>query len=123
MREEAGKDLRVEIRTRARSLHRGRSHITQCHFFKIQKKILHAFRIKTLQKIDTLGNVSFPGGGSGKEPTCQCRRRKKCEFHPWVGKKPWRRAGYPIPLSLPGALHRQRSLVGYSPWGCKESHN
>ena len=22
---------------------------------------------------------------------------------------------------LPGKSHRQRSLVGYSPWGCKES--
>ena len=25
------------------------------------------------------------------------------------------------PLSLPGEFHRQRSLVGYSPRGCKES--
>ena len=23
---------------------------------------------------------------------------------------------------LPGKSHGQRSLVGYSPWGCKESH-
>ena len=33
----------------------------------------------------------FPGGASGKEPGCQCRR------------------------------HGQRSLAGYSRWGCKES--
>ena len=26
-----------------------------------------------------------------------------------------------IPVVLPGESHRQRSLVGYSPWGCKES--
>ena len=25
------------------------------------------------------------------------------------------------PVFLPGEFHRQRSLVGYSPWGCKES--
>ena len=25
------------------------------------------------------------------------------------------------PLQLPGESHGQRSLVGYSPWGCKES--
>ena len=25
------------------------------------------------------------------------------------------------PVFLPGKFHRQRSLVGYSPWGCKES--
>ena len=33
----------------------------------------------------------FPGGASGKEPTCQCRRRKRYRFNPWVGKIPWRR--------------------------------
>ena len=25
------------------------------------------------------------------------------------------------PVFLPGQFHGQRSLVGYSPWGCKES--
>ena len=25
------------------------------------------------------------------------------------------------PVLLPGKSHGQRSLVGYSPWGCKES--
>ena len=24
----------------------------------------------------------FPGGASGKEPVCQCRRHKKCGFDP-----------------------------------------
>jgi len=28
----------------------------------------------------------FPGGLVGKEPTCQCRRHKRCRFNPWVGK-------------------------------------
>ena len=26
----------------------------------------------------------FPGGASGKEPACQCRRRKRSRFDPWV---------------------------------------
>ncbi|KAM7233308.1 hypothetical protein CapIbe_015444, partial [Capra ibex] len=26
----------------------------------------------------------------------------------------------PSPVFLPGKSHGQRSLVGYSPWGCKE---
>ena len=26
----------------------------------------------------------------------------------------------PTPVFLPGESHAQRSLVGYSPWGCKE---
>ena len=26
----------------------------------------------------------------------------------------------PTPVFLPGEFHGQRSLAGYSPWGCKE---
>ena len=63
----------------------------------------------------------FPGGASGKEPACQYRRHKRCGFDPWVGKISWRRAWQPTPVFLPGESQRQRSLVGYSPWGCKES--
>ena len=55
---------------------------------------------------------SFPGGTSGKEPACQCRRHKRCKFNPWVGKIPWRRAWQPTPVFLPGKSHGQRSLVG-----------
>ena len=33
----------------------------------------------------------------------------------------WRREWQPTPVFLPGESHGQRSLVGYSPWGCKES--
>ena len=45
---------------------------------------------------------------------------KSCRFDPWAVKIPWRRAWQPTPVSLPGESHGQRSLVGYSPWGCKE---
>ena len=61
-----------------------------------------------------------PGCASGKEPTCQCRRHKRCRFNPWVGKIPWRRAWQPIPVFLPRESHGHRSLVGYSPQGCNE---
>ena len=30
----------------------------------------------------------FPGGLSGKESTCQCRRCRRHGFDPWVGKIP-----------------------------------
>ena len=33
----------------------------------------------------------------------------------------WRRKWQPTPMFLPGESHGQRSLVGYSPWGHKES--
>ena len=42
-------------------------------------------------------------------------------FSPWVGKISWRRKWLPPPVFLPGESHGQRSLTGYSPWGCKES--
>ena len=42
-----------------------------------------------------------------KEPACQCKRHR---FDPWVGRIPWRRKS-----------DGQRSLVGYSPWGHRES--
>ena len=50
----------------------------------------------------------------------QCRRHKRRGFDPWVGKIPWRRAWQPT-VFLPGESHGQRSLVGYNPWGRKES--
>ena len=53
-----------------------------------------------------------------KESTCQCRR---CGFDPWVAKVLWRRKWKPTPVFLPGESHGQRSLVGYSLRGCKQS--
>ena len=32
---------------------------------------------------------------------------------------PWRRKWQPTPVFLPRESHGQRSLAGYSPWGCK----
>ena len=58
---------------------------------------------------------------SGKEPGCQCRRHRRHGFNPWVRKISWRRKWQPTPVFLPGKSHRQRSLVGYSPWGHTES--
>ena len=58
---------------------------------------------------------------SGKEPTCQCKRLKRLELNPWVGKIPWRKAWQPTPVYLPGESHGWRSLEGYIPRGHKES--
>ena len=63
----------------------------------------------------------FPGGASGKEPACQGRRHRRHQFDPWLGEIPWRREWQPTPIFLSGESHGQRSLEGYSPWGCKES--
>ena len=37
-----------------------------------------------------------------------------------VRKIPWKREWQPTPVFLLGEVHGQRSLVGYSPWSCKE---
>ena len=42
-------------------------------------------------------------------------------FHPCIGTIPWRREWLPTAVFLPGESHEQRSLVGYSPQGHKES--
>ena len=53
----------------------------------------------------------FPGGTSGKEYICQCRR-----YETQVpGKIPWRKKWQPITVFLRGEFHGQRSLGGYSP--------
>ena len=39
---------------------------------------------------------------------------------PGLGRFPWRRTWQPTPVFLPGEFHGQRSVVGYSPLGCKE---
>ena len=62
----------------------------------------------------------FPCGASGKEPTCQLRRHKRCGFDPWVRKRTWRRAWQPTPVFLPIESHGQRILVGYSQQDSKE---
>ena len=40
---------------------------------------------------------------------------------PWLRKIPWRRKWQPTPVLLPGESHGQRSLLGNSPKGLKES--
>ena len=42
-------------------------------------------------------------------------------FHLWFTLLPWRRTWHPTPVLLPGKSHGQRSPVGHSPWGRKES--
>ena len=50
-----------------------------------------------------------------------CVQRRRRGLDPWVRKIPWRRKLQPIPIFLPGEFHGQRSWVGYSPRGYKDS--
>ena len=64
-------------------------------------------------------HLGFPGGASGEEPACHCRRDKRCGFDPWLGKISWRRAWQLTPAFLPTESHEHRSREGYSPQGHK----
>ena len=61
--------------------------------------------------------TGFCNGSGGIESTCQCRRHR---LDPSVRKITRRRKWRPTPVFLPGKPYEQRSLVGYSPWGCNE---
>ena len=65
---------------------------------------------------------NFPSGSEGKESSCNAGGAKG-RFDPWVRKIPWRRKWEPTPVFLPGESHGQRSLAGYSPWGCRVGHD
>ena len=53
---------------------------------------------------------------SGKESA-----RQEMQAQSLAGEDPQRRKQLPTPVLLPGESHGQRSLMGYSPWGHKES--
>ena len=81
--------------------------------------------------------MCFEDGGKGHEPKNAassfsglpwwlrqgriCLQYRRPRFDPWVKKIPWRRKWLPTPVFLPGESHGQRSLVGCSPQGHKES--
>ena len=64
--------------------------------------------------------LGFPGGTDGKESACQAGDLGSI---PGLGRFPWRREWLPTPVFLPGESHGQRSLVGFSPWGCRVRHD
>ena len=56
---------------------------------------------------------------SGKESSCQYSRPMQVWFLGW--KDPLEKKMAMHSIFLPGEFHGQRSLVGYSPWGRKET--
>ena len=60
----------------------------------------------------------FPGSSAGKESTCNAGDP---DLIPGLGRSPGGGHGNPLQYSCLENPHGQRSLAGYSPWGCKES--
>ena len=82
---------------------------------------LQYFRKSYLSIMPTPILRGLPRWFSSKEPTCHCRRCRRCGFRPSVGNMPWRQVWQHTSVVLSGKFHGHRSVVGYSPWGCKES--
>ena len=53
--------------------------------------------------------TGLPGGSAVKGSPCQCRRR---QFHPWVGKIPWRRNWQPHSSILAWSIPWMRGTCG-----------
>ena len=62
--------------------------------------------------------LDFPGGSDGKESTCTAGDLGSI---PGLGRSPGGGHGNPLQHSCLENPHGQGSLVGYSPWGRKES--
>ena len=62
--------------------------------------------------------LGFPGGSDGKESTCNVADVGSI---PDLGRFLGGGHGNPLQYSCLENPHGQRSLVGYSPWGGKES--
>ena len=64
--------------------------------------------------------LDFPGGPDGKVSVYNVGNPA---LIPGLGRSPGEGNGNPLQYycTMPGKSHEQRSQVGYSPWGCKES--
>ena len=69
----------------------------------------------SIRVIQVLG---FPVGSDGKESACSAGDPGSISG---LGRSPGEGNGNPLQYSCLENPHGQRSLVGYSPWGCKES--
>ena len=61
--------------------------------------------------------MGFPGGSDGRESACNA---EDLGLIPRLGASPGEGYGNTLQYSCLANPHGQRSLAGYSPWGCKE---
>ena len=62
--------------------------------------------------------MGFPGGSDSKASACNAGDLGSI---PGLGRSPGEGKWQPTPVLLPRKFNGWRSLVGYSPWGCKQS--
>ena len=76
------------------------------------------FDSRCLKLVVLSGKEGFPGGSDGKQ---SAHNEGDLGSIPGLGRSPGGRHGNPLQYSCLENLHGQKSLVGYSPWGHKES--
>ena len=59
--------------------------------------------------------MGFPDGSDGKESSCSVG---DLGLIPGLGRSPGEGKGYPRQYSCLENPHGQRTMAGYSPWGC-----
>ena len=65
-----------------------------------------------------LKRMGFPGGSDGKVSACNV---EDPGLIPGLGRSPGEGNGNPLQYACLKKSYGRRSLVGYSPWGCKRS--
>ena len=65
----------------------------------------------------------FPGGAVVKNLPANTRDARDTGLIPELGRSPGEGNGNPLQYSCLENYHGQRSLVGYSPWGCRVGHD
>ena len=112
------------------TVHRGMGHKQRGSWKSKRKNSMHFHSIAVIYEYFTrmwgaIGLVRGPETRANNwlwlQFTCQCKRCKRCGLDPWVEKISRSRKRQPSPVFSPGKSHGQKSLVGYSPWGHKDS--
>ena len=81
------------------------------------KKYCYDFCKSVLPMLSSRSFIVFSGGSDGKESAWNVG---DLGSFPGLGRSPGGEYGNPLQYSCLENPHGQRSLVGYSPWGCKE---
>ena len=76
---------------------------------------------KVLGSSDSCENIQKQKPETKNKQFLVAANYKDGQFRCLGQEDPWKRKWLPIPVFLPRKSHEQRSLVGCSPWGCKES--
>ena len=77
--------------------------------------IYHSIPILSIKAYE---RKSFPSGAVVKNSPANAA---DVGLIPGLGRSPGEGNGTPLQYSWPGKFYGQRSLAGYSPWGCKKS--